>query len=434
MTGALLKGNLRLLLDRPALKRIFGALEGMEARVVGGAVRNALLGEPVADIDLAVAAPPEIVVEKAERAGLRAVPTGIEHGTVTLVLEGAHFEVTSLREDIETDGRRAKVRFGSDFAADAHRRDFTINALSVDARGEIFDYVGGLDDLARRRVRFIGDPRRRIAEDYLRILRFFRFSACYGEGPLDADSLAACIALRDGMAQLSRERLGGEILKTLSFPRSATVVETMSQAGLLAFLPVAPWPARHRRLAAILAARNQSDSLLSLAALALHSISDADRLSEALRLSRAQKRRLVRIAEVAAAWHGAAKAPAPAQLREQLFRHGAPAARDALLLIQAESPAGPNDHDFLAAEAFLRDTPAPQAPFAAADLLARGVRQGAGLGAALKRLQAAWIRAGFPHDPKRIATLIDAACATGAQESGSQETGRQESGWTRRER
>ncbi len=258
-----MSGDIRLLLDRPALKKVFSALEGVESRVVGGAVRNALLGQPVADVDLAVAAAPEIVVEKAERAGLRAVPTGIEHGTVTLVLDGAHFEVTSLREDVETDGRRAKVRFGSDFAADAQRRDFTINALSVDAQGRIYDYVGGLDDLARRRVRFIGDPRQRIAEDYLRILRFFRFSAGYGEGPLDPEGFAACIALRDGLDRLSRERLGGELLKTLSFPRSAAIIETMSQAGLLAFLDVAPWPARCLRLAAILSARNQSDSLLS---------------------------------------------------------------------------------------------------------------------------------------------------------------------------
>ncbi len=424
-----MSGDIRLLLDRPALKRVFAALEGVEARVVGGAVRNALLGEPIADIDLAVAAPPEIVVEKAESAGLRAVPTGIEHGTVTLVLDGAHFEVTSLREDVETDGRRAKVRFGEDFAADAQRRDFTINALSVDARGEIYDYVGGLDDLARRRVRFIGDPRRRIMEDYLRILRFFRFSACYGAGLLDAEGFAACVALRDGIALLSRERLGGELLKTLSFPRSAAVIETMSQAGLLAFLSVAPWPARCRRLAAILSARNHSDSLLSLAALALHSAGDAERLAEALRLSRAQKRRLADMAEAAAAWHGASKAPAPAQLREQLFLRGASAARDALLLIQAESAAAPDDRSFLAAESFLRDTPAPKAPFAAVDLLTRGVRQGAGLGAALKRLQAAWIRAGFPQDPKRVAALIDAACAQGPQESGPQE-----SGWTRTQR
>jgi poly(A) polymerase len=429
MSGALLNGNLRRLLDRPALKKVFGALGGVEARVIGGAVRNALLGERIADIDLAVAAPPEIVVAKAESAGLRAVPTGIEHGTVTLVLDGAHFEVTSLREDVETDGRRAKVRFGEDFAADAQRRDFTINALSVDARGRIYDYVGGLDDLARRRVRFIGDPRRRIMEDYLRILRFFRFSACYGEGPLDAEGFAACVALRGGVAYLSRERLGGEMLKTLSFPRSAAVIETMSQAGLLAFLHVAPWPARNRRLAAILSAHELSDPLLSLAALALHSADDAERLGEALRLSRAQTRRLAEMAAAAAAWHGATQAPSPAQLREQIFLRGAQAARDALLLIQAESPAGPNDQDFLAGQAFLRDTPAPKAPFAAADLLARGVRQGAGLGAALKRLQAAWIRAGFPQDPKRVAALIDAACAQGPQESAPQE-----SGWTRNRR
>jgi poly(A) polymerase len=426
MKGEFLKGDLRLLLDRPTLKKVFGALEGVEARVVGGAVRNALLGERIADVDLAVAAAPEVIIEKAERAGLRAVPTGIEHGTVTLVLDGAHFEVTSLREDVETDGRRAKVRFGGDFAADAQRRDFTINALSVDAQGTIYDYVGGLDDLARRRVRFIGDPRQRIAEDFLRILRFFRFSAVYGDGPLDPQGFAACVALREGIERLSRERLGGEMLKTLSFPRSAAVIETMSQAGLLAFLHVAPWPARCRHLAAIFSARNQSDPLLGLAALALHSADDAARLSDALRLSRAQKRRLAEIAEIAAAWHGAVEAPAPAQLREALFLRGAAVARDALLLIQAESRAEPDDPGFLAAEAFLRDTPAPRAPFAAVDLLARGVRQGAGLGAALKRLQADWIRAGFPQDPHRVAALIDAACARRPHDSALRE-----SGWTR---
>nr|WP_252393765.1 CCA tRNA nucleotidyltransferase [Candidatus Rhodoblastus alkanivorans] len=405
------------MLDRPALKRLFAALEGEELRVVGGAVRNALLGAPVADVDLAVAATPDVVVAKAERAGLRVAPTGIEHGTITVILDSAHFEITSLREDVETDGRRAKVRFGRDFAADARRRDFTINALSVDSHGRIYDYVGGLDDLARRHVRFIGDPRQRIAEDFLRILRFFRFSACYGEEPLDAEGFAACVALRDGMEHLSRERLGGELLKILSVPRSAAVIETMSQAGLLAFLHVAPWPARCRRLAGNFAARGVADALLSLAALALHSPSDADRLAEALRLSRAQKRRLTAMAEVAAAWHGASQAPAPAQLREQLFLHGVQAARDGLLLIQAESPAAPDDRAFLSADVFLRDTPAPKAPFAAADLLSRGVRQGAGLGAALKRLQATWIRAGFPQDPKRIAALIDAACASQPHES-----------------
>lgn len=417
---------LKALLDRPGLHKVFAALEGDELRIVGGAVRNALLGQPVADIDLAVAAEPQVVVEKAERAGVRVVPTGIDHGTVTLILEGAHFEVTSLREDVETDGRRAIVRFGGDFAADARRRDFTINALSVDAQGRLYDYVGGLDDLAARRVRFIGDPQQRIAEDYLRILRFFRFSGIYGEGPLDAEGFAACIAQRAGIANLSRERLGGEMLKILASPRPCAVVEAMSNAGLLSFLGVAPWPARYRRLTALLETRRAADALLSLAALALHSEADSERLTESLRLSRAQRRRLAAMAKVAAAWHGAGEAPAAAQLREQLFLHGAQAARDGLMLVQAESPTAPEDQEFLAADAFLRDTPAPKVPFAATDLIARGVKQGAGLGAGLKRLQAAWIRAGFPQDPKSIATLIDESCGAGPRDSEPQE-----SGWTR---
>jgi poly(A) polymerase len=409
---------LRALLDRPALRKVFAALAGAEVRVVGGAVRNALLGEPVADIDLAVAADPQDVAEMAAQAGLRVIPTGIDHGTLTLIADGAHFEATSLREDVETDGRRAKVRFGGDFAADALRRDFTINALSVDARGELHDYVGGLEDLAIRRVRFIGDAGQRIAEDYLRILRFFRFSAWYGEGALDADGLAACIAGRAGIASLSRERLGAEMLKILAAPRAAKVIGTMSGAGLLSFLGVAPWPARCERTIAILAARETADALLALAALALHHEADAEQLAESLRLSRAQKKRLAGMAAVAARWHGAVAAPAPAQLREQLFLHGAATARDGLALVQAESGAAPDDADWRAADAFLRDTPAPKLPFAASDLIARGIKQGAGLGDALKRLQASWIRSGFPQDPKQIAGLIDEACASGEQKTG----------------
>ena len=401
----------RALLDRPGLQKVFSALAGDEVRVVGGAVRNALLGEPVADIDLAVAAVPQDVLGKAEGAGLRVVPTGIDHGTLTLIVDGAHFEITSLREDVETDGRRAKVRFGGDFAADARRRDFTINALSVDARGQLHDYVGGLDDLAARRVRFIGDPEQRIAEDYLRILRFFRFSACYGEGPLDRDGLHACIARREGIATLSRERLGGEMLKILASPRSCAVVETMSAAGLLAFLGVAPWPARGRRVAAHSrgARRRRRPAVAGRSCLA-----------QRLPIPNALPSRCAFRARKNAgspAWPrspppgmAAATAPAPAQLREQIFRHGAQAARDGLILNQAEIAAAPDSPEFLAADGFLRDTPAPKPPFAATDLIARGIRQGAGLGDALKRLQAAWIRAGFPQDPKQIAGLIDEAC------------------------
>jgi tRNA nucleotidyltransferase/poly(A) polymerase len=400
------------LLARAPLQKLFKALSGEEIRVVGGAVRNALLGEDIADIDIAAAALPQVIAEKAAKAGLRVVPTGIEHGTLTLVFDGTHFEVTSLREDIETDGRRAKVRFGRDFAADALRRDFTVNALSVDASGKLYDYTGGLEDLAARRIRFIGAPEKRIAEDFLRILRFFRFSAAYGAGPLDAAGFAACIALRGGMAHLSRERLGAETLKILAAKRAAFVVEAMSGAGLLGYLRTAPWPARMRRLAAILAARNSSDPLLALAALALHSEADAERLGEGLRLSNAQKRRLAAMARACAVWHGVAAPPEPALLREALFLHGAPAARDALALIQAESAAPPDDAGFLRADAFLRDTPADKPPFAASDFLARGMAQGSELGEALKRLQALWIRAGFPRDPQILARLMEEAGST----------------------
>src|SRR6185437_7309971 len=167
---------------------------GEEARVVGGAVRNALLGIAVNDVDIATTAPPEEVVKRAKAAGIKSVPTGIEHGTVTLVVDGQPFEITTLREDTETFGRKAKVAFGRDWVGDAHRRDFTINALSLTADGVVHDYVGGLDDIVSRRVRFIGDPAERIAEDYLRILRFFRIHAAFGAGEVDRPGYLACIA------------------------------------------------------------------------------------------------------------------------------------------------------------------------------------------------------------------------------------------------
>jgi tRNA nucleotidyltransferase/poly(A) polymerase len=399
------------LLARPGLRRLFKAFEGEELRIVGGAVRNALLGAELADIDFAAAALPETIAAKAGAAGLRVIPTGIEHGTLTVLCDGAHFEITSLREDVETDGRRAKVRFGQDFEADALRRDFTVNALSVDAKGQLYDYTGGLADLDAGRIRFIGDPEKRIAEDYLRILRFFRFSAAYGEGPLDAAGFSACIALRAGIAQLSRERIGAEMQKMLVAPRCGPVVDVMARAGLLSFLKVAPWPARLRRFLR----RQTPDATLALAALALHSEGDAEILADALRLSNTQKRRLAAMARVAAAWHGAETAPGPAQLREALFLHGAQAARDGLALIEAEASAPPGCDvagTFSSADAFLRETPAPKMPFGATDLIARGLAPGAALGEALRRLQALWICAGFPQDPQSLSRLIDEAAPT----------------------
>ena len=195
-------------LGEGALARVLKALDGVgeETRIAGGAVRDLALGLTPGDFDLATTATPEAVMARARAAGFRVVPTGLAHGTVTVIVDGRPFEVTTLREDIATDGRHAVVKFGRDFRADALRRDFTINALSLDAKGRVHDYCDGLADLAARRVRFIGDASQRIREDYLRILRFFRFSARYGEGPLDAEGFAAAIAERDGLSVLSRER------------------------------------------------------------------------------------------------------------------------------------------------------------------------------------------------------------------------------------
>src|SRR5690606_10002862 len=207
---------------------------GEEARIAGGAVRNALFGEPVADVDIATTTPPQETVRRAEAAGFKAVPTGFEHGTVTVVAEGRPFEVTTLRADVETDGRRARVVFGRDWQADAERRDFTINALYAEADGTVVDLVGGLADIAARRLRFIGDAEARIREDYLRILRFFRFFAWYGEGRPDAEGLKACARLKGGLSGLSAERVWAETKKLLSAPDPSRALLWMRQTGVLA--------------------------------------------------------------------------------------------------------------------------------------------------------------------------------------------------------
>ena len=227
-------------LDAPWLKegavaRLLALLnrDGEEARVVGGAVRNRLLGLPVAEIDVATTALPEEVMRRVQAAGGKAVPTGIEHGTITAIVDHHPVEVTTLREDVETFGRKARVVFGRDWKADAERRDFTINALSVGPDGMVHDYVGGLADIAAQRVRFIGEPRQRIEEDYLRILRFFRFHAHFGAGPPDPAGVHACILGRAGLETLSRERVRMELLKLLLAARATPTLAVMAESGLL---------------------------------------------------------------------------------------------------------------------------------------------------------------------------------------------------------
>ena len=276
-------------LVRDETRAVFAALAaaGFTTRVVGGAVRNALLGRPVVDIDMATTARPEAIIAAAKAAGLTAVPSGIDHGTVTLLVNRLAYEVTTLREDVETHGRRARVVFTDDWAADARRRDFTINALYCGGDGEVLDPLGGYADLAARRVRFIGTAGERIGEDYLRILRFFRFTAEYAEGPPDAEGLAACVAGRAGHARLSAERVRQELFRLLVAPRGPELVGWMLAYGLIvSVLGLAPRPTLLARIAEIeRALAFEPDAIVRLAALGIEVGEDADRLRERLRLS-----------------------------------------------------------------------------------------------------------------------------------------------------
>ncbi len=359
---------------QPGTQALCAVLEGAGHRAlfVGGCVRNALLGVPVADVDIATDALPSEVTRLAEGAGLRVVPTGIDHGTVTVIVEGVPHEVTTFRSDIETDGRRAVVAFATDIVEDAARRDFTMNALYADARGQVVDPLGGLPDLLARRVRFVGDPQHRIREDYLRILRFFRFHAHYGDPMqgLDAEGLAACAELADGLAGLSRERVGAEMRKLLAAPDPAPSVAAMAQAGVLAHaLPgadpraLAPlihleagMPIRWQRRLAVIGGEN---------------------LGEVLRLSRAE---MARVAALRAAAGGLLS---PAALGWTL---GPEAGEDAVLARAAlmESPLPPDWQADVARGA------AARFPVVAADLMP--ALSGAALGKRLKELQTLWLR------------------------------------------
>jgi tRNA nucleotidyltransferase/poly(A) polymerase len=400
------------LLEDPRLTTLLAALATTDAetRIVGGAVRDALIGLAPHEIDLATTAPPEATMAAARAAGLKAIPTGIEHGTVTIVVAGAPFEVTTLREDVETDGRFAKVRFGGDFEQDARRRDFTVNALSLSPDGVLHDYTGGLDDLAARRIRFIGDAAARIREDYLRVLRFFRFNAALGTGDFDAEGLHASILARDQLVRLSRERIRSEILKLLIATRAPEVMRVMSRSGVIEPILGMGYPARLERIAAIeRVAGDKPDAILRLAAFAVRTTEDADRLRQRLRLANDEHARLLSAAQTLVPLHGAEAPPPVSHLREMLFVCGAQAAADGLALAFAASGAEAADSAWMASLGYLRTTPAPVFPLGGADLIARGMAPGRDLGATLKALQKAWIRAGFPTEPAVLRQLIDSA-------------------------
>src|SRR3984885_2414527 len=363
---------------------------------VVGAVRNALLKLPIGDIDIATTALPTEVMRRAKAAGIKGCPPGIEHGTVTLVVDGQPFEVTTLREDAETFGRKAKVAFGRDWARDAERRDFTINGLSVDAGGVIHDHVGGHDDLVARRVRFIGDPGRRIAEDHLRILRFFRIHAAYGSGEPDRAGYLACIAGRAGLAALSAERVRMEMLKLMIAQGAAGALVAMADGGLL--LSIFGGVAYLGPFAAMVAAERalglEADPVRRLGALAVAVTEDARRLAVRLRLTNNETRALDSMGH--RWWRLAGMDEATA--RRRLYRLGADRYRDRLMLAWARAGGESPSARWRELATLPERWSAPKFPLKAADFVARGIAEGPALGHVLKLAEDAWLAADFPLD------------------------------------
>lgn len=412
------------LLDNPPLRRVFEALErgGDEARLVGGCVRNALLGEPVGDLDLATQALPQTVVERAQAAGIKAVPTGLEHGTVTLVADGVPFEVTTLRRDVETDGRHAVVAFSRDFAEDAARRDFTMNALYVDSKGVLHDPLDGLADLEARRVRFIGDASERIREDYLRVLRYFRFYGWYGHGAPDRDAVKAIVGNRSGLSDLSVERVWSELKKLLAAPQAARSLLWMRQTGIYQIiLPESGDMDLYARFSRLEASLDLAiDPLLRLLALLPLAHSEEDRvaaLAKRLKLSGAETDRLK-------AAQAALKAVEPAgldallddekALRVLLYQQGRQGVADALVLCGAASLSTDPELDLpdglvdrlgdalVRAKAWQK----PVLPVSGKDMLTRGVAAGPQVGAALQIMEAAWIASDFTLDRDALLDVL----------------------------
>ena len=375
-------------LDGADARAVTAALEGAghQALFVGGCVRNTLLGAPVTDLDLSTDARPARVIEVAEAAGLKAVPTGFEHGTVTLVHRHHPVEVTTFRADVETHGRHATVRFSDDVLEDARRRDFTMNALYCDSRGTIVDPLGALPDLRARRLRFVGDARARVHEDYLRILRFFRFHAWYAdpEGGFDPEGLAACAEGAEGLRRISAERIGGEVKRLLAAPEPAPALAAMAQAGILAVVLPGADAMAAARMTHLEAA---PDALARLAALG------GEGVAERLRLSKAEARRVARLRAAAMGEAG------PAELG---WRLGAPDARAAVTIRAALAgqplPTG--------TEAAIAAGARAEFPVKPADLMP--AYRGPALGARLAQLERAWIDSGMTAGKAELLALPDA--------------------------
>ena len=377
-------------MHREDIALLVDTLDAKNVRFVGGAVRDTLLDLPVKDIDMATTLEPDEVMIRLKRADIHRVPTGIDHGTVTAVLPGGPVEITTLRHDVSTDGRRATVAFAEDWREDAARRDFTINALYADPlTGEIVDYFSGLADLAARHVRFIGDARQRIREDHLRILRYFRFQARFGSQPADEEAESACSELAATLKGLSRERVGMEMMNLLGLPDPAPTVARMAELGVLAVILPEADPAALAALVATEQAQGIApDPLRRLAALLPAQVPLAEQIASRFRLSGAQKKRLALTA---------AREAEPGDARALAYRLGHDGALDRLLIAGADASPITGWH-------------IPEFPLKGGQIVARGVSAGPEVARMLRRVEDRWIAEGFPA-AVRVDALLDAELA-----------------------
>ncbi|MBP1883505.1 CCA tRNA nucleotidyltransferase [Sinorhizobium mexicanum] len=401
----------------PSLRRVFDTLniDGGEVRVVGGAVRNSLMGLPAGDVDMATTWRPEDVAERARAAGIKVVPTGVDHGTVTLVIDGTPYEVTTLRRDVATDGRRAEVAFGTDWRADAERRDFTINALYADSKGQIIDHVGGLADIESRTLRFIGNAAERVREDYLRILRFFRFFAYYGIGRPDADGLRACAQARAKLSTLSAERVWSETKKLLAADDPGRALLWMRQTGVLTeILPeTEKWgiDAVPGLIAAEKVFSWKPDPLQRLAAIVPPDAERLQAMAVRLRLSKAEAAYFARFASAPVV----PATLADAALDRQLYRAGAEGITTRLRLALASSRRlSENDPSLLGETAAFQGLLSraekwqrPVFPLTGADVLKAGVAAGPKVGEALSELENFWIERNFTPTRAALAARLE---------------------------
>jgi len=389
----------------PETRAVMDALG--EARFVGGVVRNSLMGREVSDIDIATPLTPDEVTKRLEATKLKAVPTGVEHGTITAISNGRPYEVTTLRRDVSTDGRRAVVTFTTDWAEDAQRRDFTMNALYADATGEVFDTVGGVADLKAGRVRFVGDPVTRIREDFLRILRLFRFHAWYGKGEIDKPALQACAAEKAGLRQLSGERIAKEMLKLLAAEDPVPVLRSMAATGILSeVLPGELNIVRLERLVAIDGTNFfQPDAILRLAALLPDRAAAAHEIADRWKLSNADRDRL---ADIAGNTDKIVSYLSIKEVRKLLYKLGTARFKDRVSLKWAEDPKETNFVQWRALLAMADAWQRPKFPLDGGNVMAAGVPQGPLIGKILAEVEEWWIDSDFIDDEFSLAERLKA--------------------------